>query len=65
MNLPIAIRLARARLGLSQTDLARVLGISAATVRNWEQSRNQPTGLARVALVRWLASMIGKGGDAE
>lgn len=29
---------------------SKLLGISAATVRNWEQSRRQPTGAAKVPL---------------
>jgi putative transcriptional regulator len=41
---------ARARLGLTQEKFAALLGISPATLRNWEQGRRQPTGAAKVLL---------------
>jgi putative transcriptional regulator len=41
---------ARAKLGLSQTRFASLLGISTSTLRNWEQGRRQPTGAAKVLL---------------
>ena len=41
---------ARRKLGVSQDRFAALLGISAATVRNWEQGRRQPTGAAKVLL---------------
>jgi len=41
---------ARARLGLSQSRFASLLGISASTLKNWEQGRRQPTGAAKVLL---------------
>lgn len=41
---------ARAKLGLSQTRFASLLGISPATLRNWEQGRRRPTGAAKVLL---------------
>ncbi len=41
---------ARRKLGVSQDRFAELLGISAATVRNWEQGRRQPTGAAKVLL---------------
>jgi putative transcriptional regulator len=40
----------RAKLGLSQTKFAALLGISSATLKNWEQGRRQPTGAAKVLL---------------
>jgi putative transcriptional regulator len=40
----------RARLGLSQNKFAALLGISSATLKNWEQGRREPTGAARVLL---------------
>jgi len=40
----------RDRLGLSQSEFADVLGISADTLQNWEQGRRQPTGPAKVLL---------------
>lgn len=40
----------RARLGLSQSRFAALLGISANTLKNWEQGRREPTGAAKVLL---------------
>jgi putative transcriptional regulator len=40
----------RARFKLSQVKFAALLGISTATVRNWEQGRRMPEGAARVLL---------------
>lgn len=37
---------ARARTGLSQHDFARLLGVSARTLQDWEQGRREPTGAA-------------------
>lgn len=40
----------RTRLGLSQPAFADLLGISVATLRNWEQGRRHPTGAAEILL---------------
>ncbi|HXB23537.1 MAG TPA: helix-turn-helix domain-containing protein [Gemmatimonadaceae bacterium] len=40
----------RARFRLSQAKFAALLGISTATLRNWEQGRRVPDGPARVLL---------------
>jgi len=47
---PIDVAAIRARLGMSQAEFARSFGVSAATVRNWEQGRRAPRGPARVLL---------------
>ncbi len=47
---PDSVLAVRAKLGLSQAQFARALGISADTLQNWEQGRRQPTGPARVLL---------------
>jgi putative transcriptional regulator len=47
---PDSVAAVRTRLGLSQPQFARALGISTATLQNWEQGRRQPTGAARVLL---------------
>ena len=44
------IRQIRAKLQLSQGQFAAMLGISVATLRNWEQGRRAPEGAARVLL---------------
>jgi putative transcriptional regulator len=46
----IDVKRVRRKLGLSQNDFAEKFGISAATLRNWEQGRRQPDGTARVLL---------------
>lgn len=40
----------RAKLGLSQSKFAALLGISPSTLKNWEQGRRRPTGAAKVLL---------------
>jgi putative transcriptional regulator len=40
----------RDQYGLSQSEFAALLGISVATLRNWEQGRRSPEGPARVLL---------------
>lgn len=44
------IKRIRAGYKLSQQDFASLLGISTATLRNWEQGRRTPQGPARVLL---------------
>ena len=40
----------RRRLVMSQTQFARVFGVSVGTIRNWEQYHREPEGPARVLL---------------
>jgi putative transcriptional regulator len=40
----------RQRLGKSQTEFARMIGVSVATLQNWEQGRRRPDGPARARL---------------
>ena len=44
------IKRIRAGYKLSQQEFAALLGISVATLRNWEQGRRMPEGPARVLL---------------
>ncbi|MBM4245654.1 MAG: helix-turn-helix domain-containing protein [Deltaproteobacteria bacterium] len=44
------VRAVREGYGLSQSKFAALMGISAATLRNWEQGRRKPEGSARVLL---------------
>ena len=41
----------RKSLGLSQAEFARFMGVSLATLRNWEQRRREPHGPARSLLL--------------
>jgi putative transcriptional regulator len=47
---PPDIKAIRARLGQSQAQFARMIGVSVATLRNWEQGRRRPEGPARALL---------------
>src|SRR2546428_11958656 len=44
------VRLIREQYGLTQEKFALLIGISVATLRNWEQGRRKPEGAARVLL---------------
>lgn len=46
----IDITAIRKRTGATQDYFARQIGVSTATLRNWEQGRRQPEGPARVLL---------------
>ncbi len=47
---PDDIKAIRQRLGKSQTEFALMIGVSVATLRNWEQGRRSPEGPARALL---------------
>jgi len=51
---PADIKAIRDRLGKSQPQFALMIGVSVATLRNWEQGRRTPDGPAR-ALVQVAA----------
>jgi putative transcriptional regulator len=51
---PDAVKDIRARLGRSQEEFALMIGVSVATLRNWEQGRRTPDGPA-LALLRVTA----------
>jgi putative transcriptional regulator len=51
---PADVRAVRAKLGVSQTEFALMIGVSVATLRNWEQGRRTPDGPA-LALLRVAA----------
>ena len=41
----------RAKVGLSQTQFAQLMGVSVRTVQDWEQGRRRPSGAARTLLM--------------
>lgn len=45
-----AIREIRAKTGLSQSQFATSIGVSTASMQNWEQGKRKPRGAARVLL---------------
>jgi len=51
----VDVKTIRQRLGKSQSEFARMIGVSVATLQNWEQGRRQPVGPAR-ALLRVAAA---------
>ncbi len=44
---PVDVKAIRQRLGQTQTEFARMIGVSVATLQNWEQGRRRPEGPAR------------------
>lgn len=47
---PVDVKALRTRLGLTQSELARLLKVSPATIRNWEQGRRRPRSAAQALL---------------
>ena len=52
---PDDVKRIRKDLGLSQSEFALLIGVSASTLQNWEQGRRRPEGPAR-ALLRIAAT---------
>lgn len=48
---PEEVRKIREKLNKSQSEFAQMIGVSVATLQNWEQGRRQPEGPARALLV--------------
>jgi putative transcriptional regulator len=46
----VDVKAIRKRLGKSQAEFARMIGVSVATLQNWEQGRRRPEGPARALL---------------
>ena len=51
----VDVKAVRLRLGKSQSEFARMIGVSVSTLQNWEQGRRRPEGPAR-ALLRVAAA---------
>jgi putative transcriptional regulator len=47
---PSGIRAIRERTSLSQSEFARLIGVSVKTLQNWEQDRRRPIGPAATLL---------------
>jgi putative transcriptional regulator len=52
---PVDVKAIRQRLEKSQSEFARMIGVSISTLQNWEQGRRRPAGPAG-ALVRVAAA---------
>ena len=46
---PLAVT-ARERIGLLQSEFAKLLGVSVRTLQDWEQNRREPSGAAQTLL---------------
>jgi putative transcriptional regulator len=46
----VDVKAIRQRLRKSQSEFARMIGVSVSTLQNWEQGRRQPVGPARALL---------------
>ena len=55
---PVDVKAVRRRLGKSQSEFARMIGVSVSTLQNWEQGRRRPEGPAR-------ALLQGRGGQSR
>lgn len=47
---PLDVKTIRAKLQRSQSEFARMIGVSVGTLQNWEQGRRRPDGPARALL---------------
>jgi putative transcriptional regulator len=47
---PAEIKSIRSKLGKSQSEFALMIGVSVATLQNWEQGRRTPEGPAKALL---------------
>lgn len=47
---PTEASVARAKVGMSQSEFAGLLGVSVRTYQEWEQGRRNPTGAAQTLL---------------
>ena len=55
---PSAIRRLRAKLNISQTELAAILGVSFTSVNRWEKGHHQPTVIAKEKLKQLFIETI-------
>jgi putative transcriptional regulator len=54
---PVDVKAVRMQLSKSQSEFARMIGVSISTLQNWEQGRRRPEGPAR-ALLRVAAANL-------
>ena len=47
---PVDVRAVRNRMGKSQEEFARIIGVSVSTLQDWEKDRRRPEGPAYVLL---------------
>lgn len=61
LSLSALVKEIRRQLSLSQEDLARLLGVSYATVNRWENGLSKPSKLAKAQLESFCKKMTGQG----
>ena len=47
---PVDIKAIRAKVGMTQTEFARAVGVKLPTLRHWERGDRRPSGSARVLM---------------
>jgi DNA-binding transcriptional regulator YiaG len=60
-DFPALVKRVRKRLGLSQEDLARELGVSFSTVNRWENGKTHPIKVAKSQFDSFCAKMVRQG----
>ena len=60
-SLSALVKEIRRQLSLSQENLARLLGVSYATVNRWENGLSKPSKLAKAQLESFCKKMTGQG----
>jgi DNA-binding transcriptional regulator YiaG len=60
-SLSALVKEIRRQLSLSQEDLARLLGVSYATVNRWENGLSKPSKLAKAQLETFCKKMTSQG----
>ena len=65
MDFSQKIRHVREKLNMSQEDLARALNVSFATINRWENAKNKPVRMARVAFDEFCAKHDIAFGESE
>jgi len=60
-SLSALVKEIRRQLSLNQEDLARLLGVSYATVNRWENGLSKPSKLAKAQLESFCKKMTGQG----
>ena len=63
MNFAAHLRAERLRLGLTQTDLAQILGVSLEAISKWERGLVEPAAIAQEGARARLARRSSRGPD--
>jgi len=58
MEQPIDFAAVRAKLGMTQTQMAKELGVAQGDLSNWETGKHRPSKLARQALEAAIEKLV-------